>query len=181
MRAGEINTVWSGKESHPVVNAMGSFRPRTLVDITDSGQTYPKLLAGVEMFSSPRPPPGLGPNMRYASRTGIGHPIVLLDGRMEYQYFEPIQTEGITEHKISRKQGGNPRHGPDVIPDQGHFDPLLEGGINRSAFARQPGLQNILNEVAAVSLPYRKQSTHAVPYELYRGTPLAEARDRLTR
>ena len=124
---------------------MGSFRPKTSVDITDPGQTYPKLLAGVEMFSSPRPPPALGSNMRYASRTGIGHPIVLPDGRIEYQYFEPIQTEGIQEHKIIRKQGGNPQHRHDVIPDQGHFDPLLEGGINRSAFARQPGLQNMLS------------------------------------
>ena len=128
------------------------------------------------MFSSPRPPPALGSNMRYASRTGIGHPIVLPDGRIEYQYFEPIQTEGIQEHKIIRKQGGNPQHRHDVISDQGRFDPLLEGGINRSAFARQPGLQNILNEVAAVSLQHEKQCTHAVPNELYRGTPLAEAR-----
>ena len=83
IRTGKTNTVWSNRESHPVTNETGSFRPRVSVDIVDPGRTYPKLLEGVEMFSSPCPPLGLGSKMRYASRTGVGHRIILPDGRME--------------------------------------------------------------------------------------------------
>ena len=173
-RTAVTNTVWSNTESHPVIKQTGVSRSRTSVDIKDPGQTYPKLLEGVEMFSSPCPPLGLGSKMRYASRTGVGHRIILPDGRMEYQYFEPIQTERVPEHKIIREEGGNLRYGHGTIPDQGHFDPLLEGGINRSAYAHQPGLQKIFNEVAAASLPHGRQSTHAVSHELYRGKPLAD-------
>ena len=176
IRVGKTNAVWSNRETHSIVNELGSFRPRTPVGTANPVQTCPKLLAGVEIFSPPHPPPGLGYNMKYASRTGVGYPVVLPDGRTEYQYFEPIQPERVQEQETSINPGGNPLRGYDVIPDQGHFDPLLEGGTNRSAFARQPGLQKIINEVAAVPLPCGKQSTYAVPHELYRGTPLAEAR-----
>jgi hypothetical protein len=175
-RTAVTNMAWSNTESHPVVRQTGVSRPSTSVDIVDPGQTYPKLLEGVEMFSSPCPPLGLGSKMRYASRTGVGHRIILPDGRMKYQYFGPIQTERVPEHKIIREEGENLRYGHGTIPDQGHFDPLLEGGINRSAYAHQPGLQKIFNEVTAASFPHGRQSTHAVSHELYRGKPLAEAR-----
>ena len=134
--AGSTHVVWSDRGVYPTTNEAARFRPIPSTRIVSSSTTYPKLLAGVEIFNSVRSPTNLDHDMSYAARTGAGYSTTSPGETIKYQYFEPISTES-REIPITERMGGGVLYtGHGIFSDQRHADPLLGGGMRGSNFSR---------------------------------------------
>ena len=162
---GTTHVVWSCRGSLPVVNETGLPAHEVPTGSISSNKTYPKLLAGVEMFNSVRSPLGVNPEMLYAERTGAGQPVELPDGTIRYQYFRPI------ERDFAPFERGDPCDGHSVAPLKGHIDPPVGGGNPR--YTTRPGpLQIFSGSGGEMPENVGRRLARPTPNELSRGNPL---------
>ena len=120
------------------ISVTSSSRPIAHTRTTNPDRTYPKLLAGVELFSPLPPPPGLDINMEYPGRTGAGYKIIRADGTSEYQYFPPLDAERCPVYTIEEEQGGYPDRGHGIFSDPRHTDLPMGSKNNQYEIAHQP-------------------------------------------
>ena len=142
---------------------------------TDSRQTYPKLLSGVDVFNSPIPASRPKPEMNYASRTGVGYPKLLSDGTIGCQYFQPISTGVCKEDISSEPLGGRPSSGRSVAPTQEHTGSFVRG--ENYQYITRPGPSQIFRGSDGDMLEnYGGRLARPDPIEQYRGKPLENMR-----
>ena len=169
---GTTQVVWSNKGLLPVINETGPSQTISSPGTTNPSKTYPKLLAGVEMFHSARSPLGVDPEILYAERTGVDHPVTSSDRTTKYPYFSPIEAEVHREHDTIRTRWETLQAGHGTVPDQGYVDPLMGGGNYRHKIAHQPVPQFFSGSGGAMPENYGYRFTRPTPNELDRGNPL---------
>ena len=170
---GSTHVVWSDRGVCPTINETTTFRPIPSTRVVSSSATYPKLLAGVEIFDSVRSPLNLDHDMSYAERTGAGYSTTSPGGTIKYQYFEPLETRAHKERNVTQLKGGGLGDGHSVVPLQEHIDPLGGGTIDISPDRAPKSLVVATGTCWGV---YEGRIARPVPTERLRGKPLDNMR-----
>ena len=170
---GSTHVVWSDRGVCPTINEAARFRPIPSTRVVSSSTTYPKLLAGVEIFDSVRSPMNLDHDMSYAERTGAGYSTTSPGGTIKYQYFEPLESRVHKERNVTQLKEGGLGEGHSVVPIQEHTD-LLGGRDNR--YITRPGPQFFRGSGGDMLGKFGGRFTRPTPTEQYRGEPLDNMR-----
>jgi hypothetical protein len=170
---GSTHVVWTGRDIRPSNDETTTFRPIPSTRVVGSSATYPKLLAGVEIFGSVRSPLSVDQDMLYVERTGAGYSTTSPGGTVKYQYFEPLETRTHKERNVTQLKGGGLGDGHSVVPLQEHIDPL---GGGKPRYITRPGPQIFSGSDGDMLGIYEGRIARPVPTERLRGKPLDNMR-----